>query len=458
MYKAVLRKAGVRVISVTVPLDEKPESIILEGVLETFSEYYSANLSRVISRGMRQAVEAKGSRPGGTAPYGFRSVREGGPPAGAGRVTLEIVPHEAAAVRRMVELVLQGEDLAAISRALEAEGIRNRAGRRFGKSQLHRILHNPALVGDLRWNRQRHGTGPVAKPVEAWVTVRDAWPGILDRETFAKVATALAGRAPTPEFRRRPTAHYLLTGLFVCGQCGAGLSTPQSKGGRYKYYQCIRTMKEGKRACPGRRLPMGATDQQVVRTVPRWLFEEKRVARLLAWYVREIGADPKRLEKRERELARWEIELTARRERLLDALESGKVEAGVLSPRLARLDEERGRLQAQREEFEREKTRTVPIPTPEMFRAMGEQLGQVFREGPVPAAKQLLRQLVRKIVVPAEGPLKAELVIGKPRDLRGSGDEFATPNGWWSWGDSNPRPPDCQSGALPTAPQPQKCG
>ena len=25
---------------------------------------------------------------------------------------------------------------------------------------------------------------------------------------------------------------------------------------------------------------------------------------------------------------------------------------------------------------------------------------------------------------------------------------------WWSWGDSNPRPPDCQSGALPTAPQP----
>lgn len=27
---------------------------------------------------------------------------------------------------------------------------------------------------------------------------------------------------------------------------------------------------------------------------------------------------------------------------------------------------------------------------------------------------------------------------------------------WWSWGDSNPRPRDCQSRALPTAPQPQK--
>jgi len=102
VYRSILKKAGVRLIAVTTPLDDTPESIILEGVLETFSEYYSANLSRIITRGMRQAVEAKGSRPGGTIPYGFCSVRKDG------RVTLEIVAKEADAIKRMVALVFQG--------------------------------------------------------------------------------------------------------------------------------------------------------------------------------------------------------------------------------------------------------------------------------------------------------------------------------------------------------------
>ena len=44
IYKRALHQKGVRVISVLENLDNSPESIILESVLEGMSEYYSKNL------------------------------------------------------------------------------------------------------------------------------------------------------------------------------------------------------------------------------------------------------------------------------------------------------------------------------------------------------------------------------------------------------------------------------
>lgn len=428
VYKSLLRKAGVRVVSITTPLDDSPESIILEGVLETFSEYYSANLSRIITRGMKQAVEAKGSRPGGTIPYGFHSVRVDG------RVTLEIRPNEAAAVRRMAELALQGHDLGAIGRILEGEGMRNRAGRRFQKSQIHRILHGRAIVGDLVWNRQRHGKGPVLKPADAWVTVRNAWPGILDRETVARVQEVLAMRAPTTDRRRSPSSEYLLTGFLACGRCGAGYTVEQAKGGRYRYYQCARTMKEGRSACPGWRIRLATADHAALQGILDALFDERELRRIAAWAAKEAGVDRQRVEKQERELRRWETDINSRRERLLDALEAGKIDAGVLTPRLTRLDDERVKLAEKREELERIKLKTEAVPTVEMFREYGQELRRKYESGPVPATKLMLRRFVRRIVM-ADGALKAELVIGRPQQSSGSRDEFALSDGWWARSD-----------------------
>ena len=45
-YKKILKDNGVKVISVLEKLDDTPETIILESVLEGMAEYYSSNLSR----------------------------------------------------------------------------------------------------------------------------------------------------------------------------------------------------------------------------------------------------------------------------------------------------------------------------------------------------------------------------------------------------------------------------
>jgi len=427
----------VRVIAVTTPLDESPESIILEGVLETFSEYYSANLSRVITRGMRQAVEAKASRPGGTVPYGFESVRE------AGRVTLRPRPDEAETVRRMIALIFQGHSLTTLRRQLQVEGLRNRSGKPFQKSQLHRILHNPALVGDLVWSRSRAGRGKWMKPVSTWLISQDAWTGIIDRDTFKRIQTMLAGRAPTDGKRRVPSSDYLLTGLLVCGRCGSGYTVEQAKSGRYKYYDCCQRRKDGVAACPGKRLPIAQTDRQVISVLLDWLFEERRVTQIVAWYLRQSGVNSAAVERSERELDHWETELTARRERILDALEYGKIDPDALKDRLAKLDTEKERLSEKRAELERLKAKVVAIPTVEMFRQIGGELRKRVEEGPRPAG-MLLRRMIRRIIVSPTGSLNAELVIGTPAKIKGSADGFAISDRWWRWGESNPRPRTCQ--------------
>ena len=54
-YRMQLKRNNVSLISVLEYLDEdRPESVILESVLEAMAEYYSRNLSREVQKGMKE--------------------------------------------------------------------------------------------------------------------------------------------------------------------------------------------------------------------------------------------------------------------------------------------------------------------------------------------------------------------------------------------------------------------
>ena len=70
-YKAMLRKNGVKVVSATEAISEGAEGIILESVLEGYAEYYSAELSEKVIRGMTENA-LKCQYNGGFVPVGFK--------------------------------------------------------------------------------------------------------------------------------------------------------------------------------------------------------------------------------------------------------------------------------------------------------------------------------------------------------------------------------------------------
>lgn len=54
VYKAMLKKNGVRVISATEAISEGAEGVLLESLLEGLAEYYSADLAEKVKRGMTE--------------------------------------------------------------------------------------------------------------------------------------------------------------------------------------------------------------------------------------------------------------------------------------------------------------------------------------------------------------------------------------------------------------------
>ena len=58
-FKSMLRRRGVRVVSITEHADDSPTGKLMEAIIESVDEFYSANLAEEVTRGMREAVEVR---------------------------------------------------------------------------------------------------------------------------------------------------------------------------------------------------------------------------------------------------------------------------------------------------------------------------------------------------------------------------------------------------------------
>jgi len=130
VYKSLLRKHRVQVISITEPFEDMPTGRLLEAIIESRDEFYSANLGQEVLRGMRESA-SRGFHVSSRMPYGYRrvKVKDGSKEC----PTLEIHPEQAAVVARIFRESLSGAGLKEITRALNNDGIPSPRGKRWGK-------------------------------------------------------------------------------------------------------------------------------------------------------------------------------------------------------------------------------------------------------------------------------------------------------------------------------------
>src|SRR3990167_1731485 len=70
IYKTLLRKNGVQLISINEQIDNSPAGKMLEGIIEVMDEFYSTNLAHDTVRGMKENAQ-QGYFNGGYVPYGY---------------------------------------------------------------------------------------------------------------------------------------------------------------------------------------------------------------------------------------------------------------------------------------------------------------------------------------------------------------------------------------------------
>ena len=73
-FKSMLRRKGIRVVSITEHADDSPTGKLMEAIIESVDEFYSENLAQDVVRGMREAA-LRGFFLASNAPFGYRRVK-----------------------------------------------------------------------------------------------------------------------------------------------------------------------------------------------------------------------------------------------------------------------------------------------------------------------------------------------------------------------------------------------
>ena len=230
-FKSMLRRKGVRVVSITEHADDSPTGKLMEAIIESVDEFYSENLAQEVVRGMREAA-SRGFFLGSKAPFGYKRVKISD--GAKERPTLKVDPATAPIVKEIFERSLRGNGLKEICKELNDRGITNR-GNRWYKGGLHYLLTNEAYTGTAVWGRTAKGE-QAPEPVR----VAKAWKPLVSRRLFESVQQALHERAPVAQRPARVGSRFLLSGLLRCGVCGRpyiGQGAKSVNGGEIMYRQ-----------------------------------------------------------------------------------------------------------------------------------------------------------------------------------------------------------------------------
>ena len=390
-FKSMLRRKGIRVVSITEHADDSPTGKLMEAIIESVDEFYSENLAEDVVRGMREAA-SRGFFLGSKAPFGYNRVKVSD--GAKERPTLEVDPATAPVVKEVFESSLSGNGLKEICKALNDRGVTNR-GNRWYKGGLHYLLTNEAYTGTAVWGLK--GKGEKAQDP---VRVEGAWPPLVSRELFDAVQRAMRDRAPKVQRPGRVGSRFLLSGLLKCGVCGRPYSGLGAKSGQFAYYVCGTLFREGAGTCSARYLNAPRVEDFVVEKIRERILTEETIVELVTLVAEEIDAMAEelfgRLEVIDAELG----DVRKRLERLYEALETSELTMEVLSPRIFSLRHREEQLEAAREDAATQlEQRRVELPTTEEIKGYVADFREFLQEGTFPERKALIRNFVEGIEI-----------------------------------------------------------
>lgn len=285
VYKRELKKNGVSVYSVLENLDNSPESIMMEAVLEGMSEYYSQNLAREVMKGMKEtALQCKHT--GGKAGLGFD----------IDPVTRKLVvnEYEAQAVRLIFSMYAEGKGYSEILDTLYKQGYKTKNGKDFGKNSLYSILTNPKYQGIYVFNRSsaKSITGTrnthLLKSHEEIIAVEGGCPRIVEQEIFSKVQRRLEDNK-NKGGRMNAKHSYLLSGKVFCRECKRSMTGNARHSGRNKLLYITYKCSTKKHSCSNKEINRTYLEEYVIFLLERHIFNTDSMHKIVKRIEEEKG-------------------------------------------------------------------------------------------------------------------------------------------------------------------------
>ena len=382
LYRQQIEKAGARLISAMERIDDStPEGRMMRNIIMVMDEYYSDNLATFVQSAQYLAAK-NGKVMGGKAPMGLMHNDKG---------TYDIVESEAEIIRLIFSLFADGMTQAEILRQLDMLGYVTRDGIPFKSSTFRGILRNEKYIG--RYELEIQGYDKIVN--------EDAFPAIIDRQTWNRVQLRLDDKAakkePRPRLKKRS---YPLTGKIYCACCNShfiGSAKGSRKDGvrtEYNYYVC--KGKDDKRICKNKNIRKEKLEDYVFSQI-RKNFLNEEIIDTIAGEVFEIlssGDQPSDIDLKELHGEKRKIE--KKLEKLLDAYMDDEIPKSVLNKKSAALNEQVKVLESQIVRAEVAQSAAV---TPEKIKKHLLNLMYNLESGDPDLQKAVVEQTVSKITV-----------------------------------------------------------
>ena len=358
MHKKTLRDNGIKLISAMENIPDTPEGIILESLLEGMAEYYSAELSQKVRRGMRES-RTKGNYTGGRILYGYKVVDK----------KVVVNEDEAEIVRYIFSQYAAGVYVKDIVAALAEKGVCYHGGR-FKKNTVHNMLNNERYHGIVR-----HG-GEV---------YTNMFPAIVPDDIFEIVKR----KAEENHYGKHDSSEeYLLKFKMFCGYCGKSMTSESgtSKSGEViRYYKCHTRKFEG--GCSKMPIRKDITEQIVIDTTLNVFCDTTTVfdlaERIMQRHKNKV-ADNALMNILEKERSETQRAI----DNIMNAIEQGIVTSSTKSRLVlleSKLEEVEGKIIIER--------------TREKVSMKREDVIKFLRDAIRKSPKQLIRTLVKKVVL-----------------------------------------------------------
>lgn len=198
----------------------------IDDELAEFKTFMSRREYKIINKRLRRGLMQSISEGWyvANAPYGYQKTTLDRHP------TLEVIEEEAAFVRMMYDMYINGSGCTKIARHINALGARPHRSAAFNRSSVAQILRNPTYAGKIVWNQKSHikkGTKgnpkhiTVYNPREKWLIVEGRHPAIISPDVYEKTQQIMDGRyIPS---KNDGTIKSPLAGLVKCSVCGRNM-------------------------------------------------------------------------------------------------------------------------------------------------------------------------------------------------------------------------------------------
>ena len=387
IFKSLLRKKGIQVISMNEKFEDNATGKLMEAIVEAMDEFYSANLAQDTVRGMRENA-SRGFWNGGREPYGYNVEKI---QVGKNlKNKLKVVPQEAELIKRVFAMCLKGNGIKEVSKELNREGLRRRNGKPWNISTISYILKNETYTGTVVWRDHKNKSQIIKTP--------NAHEAIIDKNIYDRAQLLQKQRTRFVIPPRAASSDHLLSTMLKCKKCDHSMAACGAKAGKYHYYTCQSYVKMGPGHCNQKLLNAEKLEAFIVKTLKERVLTEENVKKFLLFVNEEVNLFVKDYAAKIASLQANIEEKRERRRKLYNTIETGTLNYSDVAPRIKELNDEVDLLTAEIQEIKAQKTHQEPIElTDEEIRPYVLDLKETLMTGSIVERKSFMRTFIKEI-------------------------------------------------------------